>query len=45
MKPMAKVVAGYGPIMPNYTGQLSEEELTAIVMYIRGLGRDEGGTL
>ena len=37
MSPMAKVVEGYGPVMPSYAAQLSEEELTALVLYLRGL--------
>ena len=39
--PMAKVVEGYGPVMPAYAGRLSEEELTALVVYIKDLGPDK----
>jgi cytochrome c oxidase subunit 2 len=35
--PIAKVVEGYGPIMPSYAGRLSEEELTALIVYLKGL--------
>ena len=45
MKPLAKVVQGYSPVMPSYSGQLSEDELNAVVLYIRSLGRDDGGAL
>jgi len=45
MKPMAQIVEGYGPIMPSYSGRLNEDELNALVLYIRGLGRDDGGAL
>ncbi|MBI5543524.1 MAG: cytochrome c oxidase subunit II [Deltaproteobacteria bacterium] len=37
MDPLAKVVAGYSPVMPTYQGQLSGPEAAAIVEYIRSL--------
>ena len=43
--PAAKVVEGYGPIMPSYAGRLSEEELTALIVYLKELGNDKGGAL
>ena len=43
VNPIAKVVEGYGPVMPSYAGRLSEEELTALVVYLKGLGSDKGG--
>jgi cytochrome c oxidase subunit 2 len=33
--PRKDIVAGYGPDMPSFAGQLSEEELLAIIAYIR----------
>ena len=39
--PIAKVVEGYGPVMPSYAGRLSEEELTALIVYLKGLGSDK----
>jgi cytochrome c oxidase subunit II len=36
--PNAKIVAGYSPIMPSFQGQLSEEQLSNLVAYIRSLG-------
>jgi cytochrome c oxidase subunit 2 len=36
--PAAKVVAGYPRSMPSFQGQLSEEELLALVAYIKSLG-------
>ena len=39
--PVAKVVEGYGPVMPSYAGRLSEEELTALIVYLKGLGSDK----
>lgn len=34
LRPAAKVVAGYQPLMPAYQGQLSEEELAQLVSYL-----------
>jgi len=41
LSPQAKLVGGYGPIMPTFQGQLDEEEVVALVQYIRSLGGDE----
>ncbi len=35
----AKVVAGYQPIMPNFSGQVTEESVMALVAYVRSLKR------
>lgn len=45
LRPAAKVVAGYPPIMPANEGQISEEELVQLIVYIRSLqgGADRGG--
>jgi cytochrome c oxidase subunit II len=37
VNPVAKVVAGYQPVMPTFQGQLSEEQLIALVAYVRSL--------
>jgi cytochrome c oxidase subunit 2 len=37
MDPMAKIVAGYAPVMPTYQGKLSGPEAAAIVEYIKSL--------
>jgi len=37
MDPFVKIVAGYGPIMPSYLGNLTGPEAAAIVEYIRSL--------
>ncbi len=37
VNPAAKVVAGYQPVMPTYQGQVSEEQLIALVAYIESL--------
>lgn len=37
LNPAAKVVAGYQPIMPTFQGQVSEEQLLALVEYVKSL--------
>jgi cytochrome c oxidase subunit 2 len=37
VNPAAKVVAGFKPIMPTYQGQVSEEDLAALVAYVKSL--------
>jgi cytochrome c oxidase subunit 2 len=37
LDPRAQTHAGYPPIMPPYDGRISEEELAALVEYIRSL--------
>lgn len=39
--PRKDVVAGYAPVMPSFAGQIGEEELLAIIEYIRESGDDE----
>jgi len=43
LNPGAKLVAGYAPIMPTFQGQLSEEELTQLVAYIKSLRQKPAG--
>jgi len=37
LKPQAKVVAGYQPVMPTYDALLSEEQLMQVIAYIKSL--------
>jgi cytochrome c oxidase subunit II len=37
LNPQAKLVAGYGPIMPTFAGQVSEESLIQLVAYVKTL--------
>ncbi|HMP72296.1 MAG TPA: cytochrome c oxidase subunit II [Kiritimatiellia bacterium] len=37
LNPMAKIVAGYAPIMPTFQGQVTEEQLGHLVAYIKSL--------
>ena len=36
--PGAKIASGFKNIMPNFQGQISEDEVIALVAYIKGLG-------
>jgi cytochrome c oxidase subunit 2 len=38
LDPKAKVAAGYEPIMPNFTGLLSEEQVAQLIAYIKSIG-------
>ena len=37
LMPQSKLVAGYGPIMPTFQGQVSEESVMSIIEYIKSL--------
>jgi cytochrome c oxidase subunit 2 len=39
--PNTEVVAGYDPVMPSYQGRLSEEQLFALITYIKRLGSND----
>src|ERR1700737_655727 len=38
LDPKAKIVAGYQPLMPTFQGQMTEEEILSLTVYIRSLG-------
>jgi mono/diheme cytochrome c family protein len=40
LDPLTHIVAGYSPIMPSYSGRVSETQLEALVAYIRSLGEE-----
>lgn len=44
LNPMAKVRAGYRPVMPSYQGQLRETEINALLAFIKSLRESETGT-
>jgi cytochrome c oxidase subunit 2 len=44
LNPQGQLVEGYQPIMPTYKGQVTEEQLVAIVAYIKSLGGSGGST-
>src|SRR5215468_3372078 len=37
--PSAKVVRGFKPVMPTFQGQISDEQLNALVAYVKSLGQ------
>ncbi len=41
LNPRAKTVAGYQQVMPTFAGRVSEEDLMALVAYIKSLGGAE----
>jgi cytochrome c oxidase subunit 2 len=43
LSPTAKVVAGFKPIMPTFQGIVSEEQLTALVAYVKSLSQPAAG--
>jgi cytochrome c oxidase subunit 2 len=42
LDPHEKIVEGFQPIMPTFQGQISEEELTGLISYLKGLGNPAG---
>jgi len=44
LNPMAKVTAGWQPIMPTFQGQVTEEQLTQLIAYVRSLSQQEART-
>jgi len=42
LNPTAKIVAGYQPLMPTQQGLVSEEQLVALVAYIKSLSKEPG---
>jgi len=50
LDPKAKIAAGYGPIMPTFRGQVTEEQVLALIAYIKSLSPNvaaagaQGGT-
>ncbi|HKB55583.1 MAG TPA: cytochrome c oxidase subunit II [Ramlibacter sp.] len=39
--PKKDLVAGYAPIMPSFAGQASEEDIQALIAYLRSTGRPD----
>jgi cytochrome c oxidase subunit 2 len=40
LNPSAQIVEGYQPIMPTFKGQVTEEQLLALVAYVKSLTKD-----
>jgi len=43
LNPRSFTVAGYPPIMPDFTGQVGEDDMVKLVAYIKSLGGKEAG--
>jgi len=44
VNPTAKIVSGFKPIMPTFQGLVSEEQLNALVAYVKSLSQPATGT-
>jgi cytochrome c oxidase subunit II len=44
LAPDKDIVAGFAPIMPSFAGQLSEEQIEALIAYLRSTGESATGT-
>jgi cytochrome c oxidase subunit II len=43
LEPGAKVVKGFKPVMPTFQGQVSDEQLNALVAYVKSLAEPQSG--
>jgi cytochrome c oxidase subunit 2 len=43
LEPAAKVVKGFKPVMPTFQGQVSDEQLNALVAYVKSLNQPQPG--
>ena len=43
LEPAAKIVNGFKPVMPTFQGQISDEQLNALVAYVKSLGQPQSG--
>jgi cytochrome c oxidase subunit II len=41
LQPRKDIVAGFAPIMPTFQGQLNEEELLALIAYVKSIGKEQ----
>jgi cytochrome c oxidase subunit 2 len=44
LNPQAKIVSGFGPIMPAFQGQVNEEQLLQLVAYVKSLSTSKPET-
>jgi cytochrome c oxidase subunit 2 len=44
MDPQAKIVAGYEPVMPTFTGLVNEDQVVQLLEYIKSIGAKQGKT-
>jgi cytochrome c oxidase subunit 2 len=43
LEPQAKIVAGFEPVMPTYKGKIKDEEITALIAYLKAMGTGDRG--
>jgi cytochrome c oxidase subunit 2 len=43
LNPQAKLVAGYGPIMPTFQGVVSEEQIVQLIAFVKSLSSKPAG--
>jgi cytochrome c oxidase subunit II len=43
LNPTAKIVKGFNPVMPTFQGLVSDEQLNALVAYVKSLGQPGAG--
>jgi cytochrome c oxidase subunit 2 len=43
LNPTAKIVAGFKPVMPTFQGLVTDEQLNALVAYVKSLGQQPAG--
>src|SRR5579864_2603036 len=43
LEPEAKIVKGFKPVMPTFQGQISDEQLNALVAYVKSLSQQPSG--
>jgi len=41
--PNAQIVAGYAPVMPSFAGHISEDDLMALIAYLKSIGAGQNG--
>jgi len=44
LNPTAKIVSGFKPVMPTFQGIVSDEQLNALVAYVKSLAQPPPGT-
>jgi cytochrome c oxidase subunit 2 len=43
LEPGAKIVQGFKPVMPTFQGQVNDEQLNALVDYVKSLAGPQSG--
>jgi cytochrome c oxidase subunit II len=43
LEPAAKIVKGFQPVMPTFQGQVTDEQLNALVVYVKSLNQSPSG--